>query len=298
MTVMTDRPTAGAFRASPSRPKARVDVAVTRVPALGGVDLVRARFVGRATRPHAHADFEIGVVVSGSRMVTCRGATVPAPPGSVVVFNPGEVHAGAPLGSTDSAYRSFLISAESLGSVPGWTGVELAAGPWFKSPVINDPGLARLLATAHRGLERSRDRPNVETRVVRALEALARRHGRSGPPGGPGGAEHHATERVVAYLEQHYPERIRLATLAAITGIGIFHLIRVFRRATGLPPYAYLEQIRVARAAALLREGLPVSQIAARTGFSDQSHLTRFFKRIVGVPPGRYRRSVLAAKEP
>ena len=42
------------------------------------------------------------------------------------------------------------------------------------------------------------------------------------------------------------------------------------------------------------REGaLPVAEVAARTGFFDQSHLTRHFRAIVGMPPGRYQRQQL-----
>ena len=54
-------------------------------------------------------------------------------------------------------------------------------------------------------------------------------------------------------------------------------------------------QVRVHRAAFLLREGMAVSMVAAATGFADQSHLTRLFKRLVGVPPGEYQRASLVA---
>jgi transcriptional regulator GlxA family with amidase domain len=109
--------------------------------------------------------------------------------------------------------------------------------------------------------------------------------------------EHPAVTRVRAYLESQYATRVRLETLAEISGVTMFHLVRVFRAATGVPPHAYLEQVRVERAATLLREGLPISSVAFRTGFSDQSHLTRFFKRHLGIPPGQYQRAVRRATE-
>ena len=67
-----------------------------------------------------------------------------------------------------------------------------------------------------------------------------------------------------------------------------FHLSRRFRARYGLPPYMYLELVRVNRAREMLRRGEPISRVAFDTGFSDQSHLTRRFKRVVGVPPGQY----------
>ncbi len=64
--------------------------------------------------------------------------------------------------------------------------------------------------------------------------------------------------------------------------------LRVFCKQVGLPPHAYLVQTRVARAKVLLSMRLPIAQVAADTGFTDQSHLNRHFKRIVGVTPRQY----------
>jgi len=135
--------------------------------------------------------------------------------------------------------------------------------------------------------------PDQGVRLRDALEALGPRLERSDGAAEP--AEHPAVGRVRGFLETNYRSRIRLAALAELTGLSTFHLIRVFREATGIPPYAYLEQIRVNRAAALIRSGCPVSSVAFQTGFADQSHLTRFFKRLVGVTPARYQRSALRA---
>ena len=69
-----------------------------------------------------------------------------------------------------------------------------------------------------------------------------------------------------------------------------FALLRAFRAETGLPPHAYLNQIRVRLARRLLDDGLAPAVVAAEAGFADQAHLTRHFKRVVGVPPGAYQR--------
>jgi AraC-like DNA-binding protein len=56
-----------------------------------------------------------------------------------------------------------------------------------------------------------------------------------------------------------------------------------------MAPHAYLNQIRLERARQLLSAGEPSAQVAAATGFVDQSHLTRRFKGAFGVTPGQYR---------
>ncbi|MGE0554328.1 MAG: helix-turn-helix domain-containing protein [Gemmatimonadales bacterium] len=275
--------------------KRRDQVTVDRAAALGGIDVVRARFRGLATRPHSHPEYEIGVVRAGRRMVRWRGRELQVGEGTVIVFRPDEVHAGAPLDAEGSTYCAFLIAPDLVEPIAGWQSATGARDslPSAQGPVIHDLGLARLLLAAHADLA-SDPVCNAGDRLRDALAALgpwlhrpADRQGRS--------VEHTAVGEVRRYLEAHYRTRIRLATLAQLTGLSTFHLIRVFREATGVPPYAYLEQIRVNRAAALLRSGCPVSSVAFQTGFADQSHLTRFFKRFVGVTPGRYQRSALLA---
>ena len=51
-------------------------------------------------------------------------------------------------------------------------------------------------------------------------------------------------------------------------------------------------RLALRRAKLLLREGLPITQVAVEAGFYDQAHLTRHFKRIVGLPPARYVKEV------
>ena len=72
------------------------------------------------------------------------------------------------------------------------------------------------------------------------------------------------------------------------------HFLRVFSKATGQTPHAYLVNLRVNLARELLATGTRPAEAAVAAGFSDQSHLTRVFKRIVGVTPGHYARAVTA----
>lgn len=255
-------------------------ISFDRHSVLGGVDLFRARFVDHVSQGHAHSDYEIGVVGFGPRLIRCRGREYTAEPGSIVAIAPGEVHSGAPLDAGGSTWQSFLVSAQTLG-----------AAPRFAYPVIVDPELATELAEVHSDLEHGGWSEEREQRLRGAFAMLVARHGLA-EDGARAVGEREAVRQVRLHLEEHYGSLIRLEPLARQVGLSIFQLIRQFRAETGLPPYAYLEQIRIDRAIGMLRAGVPISEVARRTGFSDQSHLTRFFKRITGVPPGHYRRSV------
>ena len=48
----------------------------------------------------------------------------------------------------------------------------------------------------------------------------------------------------------------------------------------------------MARAKALLSNGIRASELAPRVGLYDQAQLTRHFRRIVGVTPARYAKAL------
>ncbi len=79
-----------------------------------------------------------------------------------------------------------------------------------------------------------------------------------------------------------------LNELAQYVGLSPYYLLRVFRAEVGMPPYAYLESVRVRHAQRLLENGRPLAQAAIEAGYSSQSHMTRHFKNIIGATPGQY----------
>ncbi len=103
------------------------------------------------------------------------------------------------------------------------------------------------------------------------------------------GEERAAVRQVCEYLHEHYAENISLPQLAQLVNLSPSYLSRVFKAEIGVSLPHYQTQIRIDRARSMLLQGLPVKQVAANTGFVDQSHLTYHFKRFVQTTPGRYR---------
>lgn len=92
--------------------------------------------------------------------------------------------------------------------------------------------------------------------------------------------------KVLAYIEEHLAEDLRMDALAEVAGMSKYHFSRLFKAAVGVPPYRYVVQQRVEAAQLLLlRTDLTVTQIALRTGFSSQSHLSTAFREHAGTTP-------------
>jgi AraC-like DNA-binding protein len=96
-----------------------------------------------------------------------------------------------------------------------------------------------------------------------------------------------------------FAEPLTLDEIAGHAEVDKFHLCRAFRDQLGVPPHAYLTQLRIRRAKELLVAGVTPSDVASRVGLYDQSALNRHFRRIVGTTPGQFaKRSTLRAGHP
>jgi len=95
-------------------------------------------------------------------------------------------------------------------------------------------------------------------------------------------------ERVLRHIHEHLGQPLTLAELAGLAGLSIWRFATVFRQQIGVSPHRYICRLRVERAQALIREGVPAATAASEAGFYDQSHLSRHFKTICGMTPGQY----------
>ncbi|QIS16762.1 GlxA family transcriptional regulator [Nocardia arthritidis] len=92
------------------------------------------------------------------------------------------------------------------------------------------------------------------------------------------------------WLPDHLTDDLSVAALADRAGMSPRNFARVFRAEVGVTPGTLVEGLRIEAAKRLLTTSdLPVSVIAARTGFGRPETLHRAFARRVGTTPHRYR---------
>jgi AraC-like DNA-binding protein len=102
-------------------------------------------------------------------------------------------------------------------------------------------------------------------------------------------------ERARSFLHDHDDRGVTLNEMALVAGLSQFHLARYFKAAFGQAPISYHRDLRLARAAELLRDGHSVAGAAEATGYSDQVALTHAFRRRYGAPPQSWTQRRLAS---
>ena len=101
-------------------------------------------------------------------------------------------------------------------------------------------------------------------------------------------------DRVLQHINDNLATSLSLQHLAGLVQTDVYRFTRGFKQMTGLPPHQYVLRQRIELAKRLLREsGLPVMEVALRSGFADQSHFTTAFRRLTHLRPSDYRSAAM-----
>lgn len=230
-------------------------------------------------RSHHHAFCQVLLPAQGRLTLACGDERGWVGGGQVAIIAPGvehEYHADGP---------NCVVVTDLPAHAP-----EVA-------PVLDRPGafwpqdarLTNLTATLQAETRSGglRD-PLVADALLRYLVAALATVEPEGGRGAP--AARRAVAAAQAYAREHYQQPLTVAEVAAAAGVSASHLHRSFRAETGSTLVAFVHGLRLAAAAALLRDtDETVLAVAHAVGFASQSHLTRLFTRQFGCAPGRYR---------
>ncbi|SFL72095.1 AraC-type DNA-binding protein [Desulfomicrobium norvegicum] len=235
---------------------------------------------------HFHDDlYAIGLMHQGASY--CLGPShseATLRQGQACLINPGQVHSGVPISDDTISYTMFYLRADLVRSMAEDMSRRPEAAPEFTTLICDCPDLVMSLyrlaqnLTASHGLAR-------ESALVRTLGDILGAHCgvKSESPALPM-LVRHAKEMLRSNLDH----KLTLRDMAAVLGVSQYHLLRTFKRQTGIPPHVFRTQQRVERAKSLIRQGMVLSEVAQVTGFADQSHFSNTFKLYTAATPGQY----------
>lgn len=98
-------------------------------------------------------------------------------------------------------------------------------------------------------------------------------------------------KRAIEFIEDNCLRPIRLDELAQLTGLSESHFSHAFKATTGIPPYQWQMNARIAQVKDRLKNSaVALTELASETGFADAAHFSRTFRRHVGLSPSEWRR--------
>ncbi len=100
----------------------------------------------------------------------------------------------------------------------------------------------------------------------------------------------HSLDALLAEMQAHPERPWRIEELTKRMGINVMYLNRLFKRAVGLTPHAYLTSLRIEKAKELLaNRKLSISAIAHQIGCATSQSFTVLFRRETGLSPMAWR---------
>lgn len=165
-----------------------------------------------------------------------------------------------------------------------WLGFQAGETPEFlRPPVLRQPPVRKLF-------EQLRDQYQYgpqDGKIFALLYELLYRLSQDTPA--PSRRPNDYAAYAKAYLETSYMQPVSIQRIAAALHIDRRYLTNLFREAYGLPPQAYLMELRLEQAQRFLAQGYAVTEAASLAGFSDLSNFSRQYKRRFGQCPSARR---------
>lgn len=249
---------------------------------LGNYEISSTTCTGLTFARHSHDECVIGVNLLGEEKVWLDRHEFEAGPGTITLYNPGQIQGGGAADGAPWQFVSLYATADQLAADLGLQHLE------FDRSLCFQPELAQRLAAAVKGALSSDAlvREFNEEALVLLLGEVASVSGVRLPGSTRTGKS--MISRAQALLASQLQQSLPLDELGNELGLSKFHLLRTFQKETGLSPRQWAMQLRTCRAKGLLRNGLAASDVAHLLGFADQSHLNGHFRAAYGITPGRY----------
>ena len=216
---------------------------------------------------HFHDYYCVSLITNGTEILRNTEQAFIAPTGTISITQAGEVHRNHSLSETGYSYRTLYVNPDVLTYFNQGRKVEAL------ERVIDDPALFQQLRIIFEG---------GSAGAVAGLTAYATRP-----------YEGKLIERNFALIDEMIESRpmevIDTTWLAQQFHLSPFHFIRLFKKAKGITPQAYITLYRLSQTKKWLLNDVPIREIACEFGFHDPSHFTHRFRQYFGVTPSQYK---------
>ena len=238
---------------------------------------------------HSHAHFSIGAITAGRSTYVHEHMQCEISTGTVVLMNPGDVHACNPINDQPWSYVMLYVETPWLIDLQHQLGVSHdQAFRRFAAPHTTDASLFAGLKNLYTVLTDTDQ--DMLCKHSAAVEYFAEVQQRLNPAGQPLREANSRLERAADYIRDNCTQMLKLEDICQAAQLSPSYLIRAFKQHFGMTPHAFLINRRIQFAREQLRRGRLIADVALEAGFADQAHFQRVFKKHLAATPGQYQR--------
>ena len=247
--------------------------------------------------PHFHEDIEIMTVKEGKVIYVVNGRNVLLNEGDTIVVNSNQIHYSL---TVDGAMAKYVIAVLHPGILANSVAVDMQA----VKPITENSELSYLrfryinehtedirnLVLAlpdmrHDAFAVTKQFYQIWDIVRKQAESLGAREEVVSDP------RMQSFKAMMHYIANNYSSQITLADIAASGNISKSLCNTLFHQYVGESPIGYLMHLRCRKVAELLRASrMPMSEIAAQTGFGGVSYMSETFRKFFDRSPREYRK--------
>lgn len=216
-----------------------------------------------------------------------RARTLTARPGSLMLIEPGDVHATQAVSKPTNfdvvrfVPGVFEAAMQELG---------LRGEFHFRAPDSEDPDVSQVILDLVRANAEGAEPFHLSALsaelVSLMIERLGQRASDSGIALDP--VRDFRLRRVKDYLRANLCQKPCLDELATDLSISKYRLCTIFKAAYGVSVGQYWMAARVAEGSRQLLAGVPIKVVAPSLGFVDEAFFTRIFRRHRAMPPAAW----------
>ena len=262
-------------------------VSLWRKDLLFNIDFASYTLQHHSFSKHFHDHYVIELVVSGADNFYCNGKNFTATKNQLVFINPGEVHTGSTVAGTPLCYYSLYPDTKAFEKIAASLETKLPEDFFFEKTLLEQPQLVGKFEALFRSFQHSFHESKEEEIFFDLMYAIFSAPNSNFMPANS--KEDSRVRRLIDFIKGNFRQQLCLKNFAEHVNLNPFHLVRLFKKATGLSPYDYLIFTRIEFAKTMLKRGSPVQEVARDAGFYDTSHFCRLFKRSTGISPKDYR---------
>ncbi len=249
--------------------------------------------------PHFHEDIELVSVKTGKMAYSVNGQIITLNAGDTIFVNSNQIHYSLTLDNETATYVIFIVHPNILNSS---VAVEMQA----LLPILNNPNVSYLrfrninentkdIYDIMMTLPDVRHNPfQITKKFFDIWEIIMNQSKTYGMISEDSQTDIHnrSFKAMMHFIQQNYKSTVTLDDIANSGHISKSLCNKVFHKYVGDSPVNYLLDYRVRKVAELLRTTtLPLSEIAAQTGFNGTSYMSEMFKKTFEMSPREYRKS-------